>query len=217
MLLVKHSHGSWYMKNFQKIKKLLERSNYFYIITAGIDGNYSYVNQHYATQFKYIHEDFVGQPYHITMHEEDREICREVSIKCFENPEALFPAVIRKHDGHGGYLYTQWEYRAMLDDGGNPAGIFCLGYNITQFIAQQQLLNGAMNQIEEKSHLLEMIAFRQSHTIRAPLTNILSLIPLLQKNTKDRQLLSLCEKILESAINLDNAIRSIVSNIDDQE
>lgn len=204
------------MKNFSETKKLLEKSNSFYIITSGMDGNYSYVNEHYAKQFNYIHENFVGQPYHITMHEDDREICSEVALKCFENPGSLFPAIIRKHDGLGGYIYTQWEYQAMFDEQGNPEGIFCLGFNITEFVAHKTLLDGAMDQIRQKSHLLSKIAFNQSHLIRAPLTNILSLVPLLQKYSYDKQSLSLCKMIYESAVNLDNSVKSIVSNIDEQ-
>lgn len=201
------------MRYLEETKRLLEKSNSFYIITSGMDGTYSYVNQHYANQFDYIHKEFIGQPYHITMHNDDRKICTEVSQKCFANPGLLFPAIIRKHDGNGGYICTQWEYRAMFDDNGNPKGIIALGYNITQFIADKNRLEGAMDEIEQKSMLLTKIAFQQSHEIRAPLTNILALTDILEKRTTDEQLLSLCRMIMESALNLDNAVRSIVGNI----
>lgn len=202
------------MNHFEETKKLLERSNYFYIITTGMDGNYSYVNPHYAEQFGYIHQKFVGQPYHITIHPDDRETCAEVSSRCFASPGLLFPATIRKHDGTGGYLYTQWEYRAMFEEDGSPAGIFCLGYNITQYVADRIRLEGAMNEIEKKSDLLSTIAFQQSHLVRAPLTNILALSAILEKHTDDRQLLSLCRMIIDSAEKLDHAVRTIVESTD---
>lgn len=201
------------MKYLEETKRLLDKSNSFYIITSGMDGTYSYVNQHYANQFNYIHKEFVGQPYHITMHIDDRKICAEVSQKCFANPGLLFPAIIRKHDGNGGYIYTQWEYRAIFDEDENPTGILALGYNITEFIADKNRLEGAMDEIDKKSMLLTKIAFQQSHEIRAPLTNILALTGILEKRTKDEQLLPLCKMIMESALNLDNAVRSIVGNI----
>lgn len=201
------------MKHLEETKKLLHKSSYFYIITAGMDGNYSYVNQHYADQFAYVHKKLEGQPYHITMHPDDCETCREVSEKCFANPGILFPATIRKHDGKGGYLYTQWEYRAMFDEDGTPAGIFCLGYNITEFVADRLLLNGARNEIREKAGLLNKVAFQQSHLIRAPLTNILSLAAILEKRTDDKQLLSLCHMILDNALRLDREIKGMVGDI----
>ncbi|GGI24871.1 PAS domain-containing protein [Pedobacter mendelii] len=204
------------MNYLEDTKKLLDKSNYFYIITAGMDGNYSYVNKHYANQFAYIHRELQGQPYHITMHEDDRDICREVSEKCFANPGLLFPATIRKHDGKGGYIYTQWEYCAILDEENNPVGIFCLGYNITEFIGDKIRLNGAMDQIQEKSNLLNKVAFQQSHLIRAPLTNILALAAILEKQTNNKKLLSICNMILESALNLDQVIRDIVGDINHQ-
>jgi len=204
------------MDHIQTTKTLLENSNYFYIIISGMDGNYSYVNPHYAAHFSYIHENFVGQPYHITMHVGDRQTCQEVSIKCFENPGQLFPAIIRKHDGQGGYIYTQWEYKALFDEHGNPEGIFCLGYNITDYIADKRRLEGAMSEIEQQSNLLSKIAFQQSHAIRAPLTNIIALTKILQKYKKDDELYLLCQMILDSATNLDKSIRRIVEDISDK-
>lgn len=178
-----------------------------------MDGNYAYVNQHYAEQFAFVNETLVGQPYHVTMHPDDRKTCEDVSLKCFQNPGSLFPATIRKHDGKGGYLYTQWEYRAMFDEMGAPAGIFCLGYNITQFVADRIRLDGALDEIEKKSVLLSRISFKQSHLVRAPLTNILALTAILEKQTEDKELLNLCRMILDSAESLDLAIRDIVGSM----
>ncbi|MCZ4224923.1 PAS domain-containing protein [Pedobacter rhodius] len=197
----------------QETRALLESSKYFYIIISDMNGNYSYVNQHYADEFAYIHENFVGEPYYITMHEDDRKTCEEVSLKCFANPGQLFPAVIRKHDGKGGYLYTQWEYQAMFDEENMPQGIFCLGYNITQFVADRQNLEGAIDKIEKTATLLTQISFQQSHLIRAPLTNILSLSAILEKRSDDEQLRKICLMIMESATKLDLTVREIVENI----
>ncbi|WP_165825367.1 PAS domain S-box protein [Pedobacter yonginense] len=194
-------------------KALLESSNYFYIIIAGMDGNYAYVNPHYAEQFSYISDDFVGQPYHVTMHEDDRQTCQEVSIKCFENPGHLYPATIRKHDGKGGYLYTQWEYKAIFDDAGQPLGIFCLGYNITQFVSDREHLEGAINKIEQTNSLLNKISYQQAHLIRAPLTNILALTEILEKRSDSEELKSICTMIVESAIKLDGVVKGIVDDI----
>jgi len=151
------------MQKHQQTIDLLHDSNCYYIITVNMLGQYSYVNKYYDDKFSRIHGSIVGQPYHITMHPDDTNICQEVSAKCFANPDEVFPATIRKHDGKGGYIITQWEYSAIMDEANNPAGVFCLGYDITQMVIQQSELYEAKTTIEKNKKILEEIAWNQSH------------------------------------------------------
>ena len=66
------------MINFEDTINLLENSNFYYIITTGMDGNYSYVNTHYANTFGYVADNMAGKPYYITMHPDDTKVCEEV-------------------------------------------------------------------------------------------------------------------------------------------
>lgn len=204
------------MKDYEETRLLLNDSKFFYFIASDMTGNYAYVNRHYAEEFNYVHANFIDQPYHITMHPDDRQICMDVSKRCFENPGQLFPAIIRKHDGRGGYIYTQWEYRAMFDLVGNPAGIFCLGYNITELLSDKKLLKGAITEIEEKSELINKIAFQQSHLIRAPLTNIISLCVLLRKELQSEKSKLMLDMIFESINQLDTEIKNVVQHINEE-
>lgn len=196
---------------FEETKNLFDNSVLFYIITADMDGKYSYINKHYAKEFSHIDTTLVGKPYYITMHPDDRNTCIEVSTKCFENPTQLFPATIRKHDGKGDYVYTQWEYKAMFDDKKNPAGIFCLGYNITKFVGEELLLEKANEEIKKNSNTIKNIIFQQSHLVRAPLSNIIGLASILDKTKLDSETSNICDMILESSKQLDEIIRSIVA------
>lgn len=198
------------MKNFYQTKELFNNSTLFYIVVTGMDGNYSFVNKHYAEEFSYVVNDFVGQPYHIMMHHDDIITCVEVSAKCFQNPGGLFPATIRKHDGKGGYIYTQWEYSAMFDEQQNPAGIFCIGYNITEYVYEKMQLRTAKKEIELKVDIIEKITFQQSHLIRSPLSNIIGLASVIDKTSLDSNNNNICDMILESATQLDKVIKSIV-------
>jgi len=198
------------MKHFEETKQLLDNSVLFYIIATAMDGNYSYVNRNYAKEFSHISTNFVGMPYHITMHPDDRNTCVEVSMKCFSNPGELFPATIRKHDGNDGYVYTQWEYKAMFDDLQNPAGIFCLGYNITKYVAEQQQLESAQAELEKNSSIINQIIFQQSHLIRAPLSNIIGLTAALDKTGLDANTSNIIDMIAVSADQLDGVIRSVI-------
>ena len=199
------------MKHFEETKELLDNSVLFYIIATAMDGNYSYVNENYAKEFSYICSDFVGLPYHITMHPDDRNTCEEVAMKCFDNPGQLFPATIRKHDGKGGYVYTQWEYKAMFDELENPLGIFCLGYNITKYVAEGLQLQSAQVELKKNSSIINEITFQQSHLIRAPLSNIIGLTAVLDKTGLDANTSNIIDMISVSANQLDGVIRSIIA------
>ncbi len=198
------------MKQFEETIKLLENSNFYYIITTNMAGKYSYINNHYAESFSYISETIVGMPYWITMHPDDTKVCEEVAAKCFMYPEKMFPATIRKHDGKGGYIITQWEYKAMMNDDNEPEGIFCLGYDITRYMDEQQQLKAAESEIEKKKDILKQIAFQHAHLIRSPLSNILGLADILNKMDIDQNVKNLCTMIVQSSNQLDNIIREVV-------
>ena len=196
------------MTHFEQTRALLEHSNFFYMIATNMEGNYSYVNSHYKQQFPYYNE-LVGQPYHITMHPDDTLVCAEVASKCFANPDQMFPATIRKNDGKGGYVFTQWEYKALFTPDGNPDGIFCIGYDISTYELEKQLRRQRETEIGDKKRVLAEIAFRQSHLVRAPLSNIIGLANVLAQSDGDQNIKNLCQLILESATKLDEAVREI--------
>lgn len=190
-------------------KKLLNHSAFYYIICTDLDGNYNYVNQHYANRFKFITSDLVGTPYHITIHPDDISICEEVGEKCHQNPGLLFPAIIRKHDGKGGYIVTQWEFTLIIENS-EPAGIFCLGYDITEFVRAKSEVDSVQKDIETKNGMLNAIAFEQSHIVRAPLANIMGLVSVLKNLNLEPNASSIMTMLEESTNHLDSVIRSIV-------
>ena len=144
------------------------------------------------------------------MHPDDKNTCIEVSTKCFENPGQLFPATIRKHDGKGGYVYTQWEYKAIFDDQKNPVGVFCLGYNISKYVAEELELQNVQEENEKKSAIIKKIIFQQSHLIRAPLSNIIGLSNIIDKTLLDSNTSNIFDMILESSNKLDEVVKEIV-------
>jgi len=150
-----------------------------------------------------------GQQYYITMHDDEHQICAEEAAKCFVNPERLFPAMIRKHDGRGGYVFTQWEYKAMFDENSNPSGIFCIGFDITTYELEKLLLRTAETDNDRKAAARQKITFQQSHLVRAPLSNILGLAAVLEKSDADVNISHLCKLIFESARKLDDVVREI--------
>ncbi|RCH56070.1 hypothetical protein DJ568_04810 [Mucilaginibacter hurinus] len=201
------------VQDFEATKALLHDSDFYYIICTDNEGNYTYINNHYKKSFAFINDNFVGQPYHITMHPDDTKVCQEVGGKCYQNPGKLFPATIRKHNGHGGFIVTQWEFTLMVKNG-EPEGVFCLGYDITEYESAKKQVETIHKDLETKQELLDEIAYEQSHIVRAPLANIMGLVGILKKldlNASETAIISMLE---ESSNRLDEVIKNIIKRTD---
>jgi hypothetical protein len=199
--------------NFNSTKELLHNSNFYYIICTDNVGNYSYINQHYANSFKHIKSNLVGQPFYITMHPDDIKVCEDVGGRCYEYPGKLFPATIRKHNGLGGYVTTQWEF-ILIEEKGIPQGVFCLGYDITEHEIVKKKVEIINKDLAIRNDLLGEIAFEQSHIVRAPLASIMGLVDLLKNYELDENAAEIVNMIEESSKKLDSVIRSIVNKTD---
>jgi len=199
------------MRAFEDIKKVLENSSIYYLITIDMEGNYSYLNNHYQEVFNNIHGSLVGRNFAITMHTDDIQTCITVSQKAFEAPDKVFPAIIRKHDGKGGFVITRWEYKAMFSRDGIPAGMFCIGHDITEQVEKSEMLENTIASLEKTKLSLKQIAYMQSHGIRKPLANILGLCSIIESSDLDFEDKKLFDMITVSAKELDILIKHIIN------
>jgi hypothetical protein len=200
------------MQSFEETKKLLHNSSLYYLISVDMDSNYSYINNRYRSAFNGIHGDLLGQHYAVTMHEEDLTVCKRVSEQCFGHPDRMFPAIIRKHDGNGGYIITQWEYKAMFDANHQPSGIFCLGNDITEFMKTSIDLENTRESLNDAKLTLAQIAYVQSHIVRKPIANILGLTHVLDTTEDvDAGVKSILSMLHDSAQELDQVIQAMSS------
>jgi hypothetical protein len=183
------------MVRFQQINDFLANSSFFYVIAIGMDSKYAYV-------------------FSITLHQEDIAICADVGMQCFKNPDILMPATLRKHDGKGGFVITQWEMKAYFDKHGQPTGIYCIGYNITDYVDTKNRLDDAKSEIDVKNDKLSEIGFMQSHVIRKPLANIMGLANILEGLEVDDYHRSINEMMISNAKELDTVIRNISNTTD---
>ena len=200
---------SLYMQLFKETNDFLEHSSYFYTIAIGMDSKYSYVSNNYDKNFDLLKDSLLGKHFSITLHPDDISICNEIGLKCFKNPGELFSATLRKHDGKGGYVITQWEMKAMFDEDGSPDGIFCIGYNITEYVEIKTELVSAKTEIASKNDQLTEIGFLQSHVIRKPLANIMGLTNILSTMDINESFQNINDMMITSANELDSVIKSI--------
>jgi len=199
------------MEYFKETIKLLEKSSFYYAIAIGMDGRYMYVSPNYDKNFDFLKDSLLGKPFEVTLHADDIKICAEVGARCFENPELLYPATLRKHDGKGGYITTQWELKAIFDSENNPVGIFCIGYNITEYVDTRQQLQTAESEIEQKTDLLNQIGYLQAHVIRKPLANIMGLTQVIDNMEVDANMQTIKTLLVNSATELDAVVKDIIT------
>ncbi|MES2267362.1 MAG: PAS domain-containing protein [Bacteroidota bacterium] len=185
-----------------QIQEFLKESSFFYTIAIGLDSRYMYVSQNYNRNFDSTGKSLLGEHFSITLHPEDIAICERVGEQCFLEPGKLLPATLRKHDGKGGFVTTQWEMRALIDKEGKPEGIFCVGYNISEFVITKDQLSTATN------HLTE-IGYIQSHRVRKPLANIIGLTEMIISANGQENLQTISKMLHQSSSELDEVIKQI--------
>ena len=183
------------MTQFEAIKALLNDSGTYYLIAVNMDSNYSYVNRRYADIFEPIHGSIVGKHYASTIHPDDQQTCKIVSQMAFTYPNASFPATVRKHDGNGGYFITRWDYKAIFDENGAPAGMFCIGHDITELMQ----VSGELDQVKDN----------HSHSVRRHVANIIGLSKLLNEASDNDDMHDAAKMIIQSASDLDDVIRQL--------
>ncbi|MDB5018893.1 MAG: Sensory box histidine kinase [Pedobacter sp.] len=199
------------MQSFEETKDLLHNSSLYYLISVDMNSNYSYVNNRYHSAFNGVHGNLVGQHYSITMHEDDLDVCRRVSEQCFTFPDRVFPAIIRKHDGKGGYIITQWEYKALFDADNKPSGVFCMGNDITEFMKASIDLKQTKESLIDAKLTLAQIAYIQSHVVRKPIANMLGLMVILETMDVPADLKSIISMMTDSAKEVDKAIQTMAN------
>ena len=191
------------MYQFNETIRLLEHTTNYYVMCIDMAGRYSYINGNYAKRFRHVNDNFVGKEFSITMHPDDIDGCRIAGMKAIADNRSFVPVTIRKHDGAGGYVITQWEFKSITDEHDLPTGVFCLGHDITEFI----------NELDGKDMLLNDIAFSQSHVVRLPVANILGAAALLGDMELPAAAKELLHLLTSSAEELDVIIRKISDDI----
>jgi len=190
------------MNYYAQINEFLKESSFFYTIAIGTDSRYSYVSKNYDRNFEFTNGTLLGKHFSVTLHPDDVALCERAGMQCFAAPGQLVAATLRKHDGQGGFVTTQWEMKAVFDENGQPGGIFCIGYNITELVQMSGQLHSAYSQLHE-------IGVMQSHLVRKPLANIIGLAGLIQQEETDECMRELCGMLQQSTAELDEVITEI--------
>ncbi|MCI4669411.1 MAG: PAS domain S-box protein [Bacteroidia bacterium] len=106
-------------------------------------------------------------------------------------------------DGHVEHVET--IKAPVFDDEGQLLGVMGIARDIST-------LKDQLEKLEVQNKLLRNIAWMQSHEVRAPLSNIMGLISLMEgdENVSREELEFIYKKVLQEAHSLDNIIRKII-------
>ncbi|MDX2283766.1 MAG: PAS domain-containing protein [Bacteroidia bacterium] len=108
----------------------LAGSTAFYAVQTDLEGRYTYANPYFLARFKHLAPDLIGTPFQQTLHPDDIRSCQVAAYACIMQPGERVQVVLRKPDNKGAYYWTQWEFCARLE-GGVPAGLTCIGFDVT--------------------------------------------------------------------------------------
>ncbi|KEO75586.1 hypothetical protein EL17_00395 [Anditalea andensis] len=186
-------------------------NNSFYIIKTDLNGNYTYMNPFFCKMLSIREEDYLGKESLSLIMPVDHEVCKETVIKCFEDPEKSHWVILRKPVPNG-VLSTQWEFKVLMDDEGQPAEILCIGHDITPLIIKQEELQSLVEVTAEQNKRLVNFTYIISHNIRSHVANIIGIIDL--GNEEDIENSKEMWSILqETAGNLDETLHNLNSII----
>lgn len=115
------------------IPDYLINSGLFSVVVTDLEGNYTFVNQLFCERFSFIDGDFIGKPFSATVHEADVSKANEAAKYCLANPGQEVAVQLRKPQKQGDdFIWTNWGFSLVSGEGGEPQGILCIGYDLTE-------------------------------------------------------------------------------------
>jgi PAS domain S-box-containing protein len=124
------------MKDFNiepLIPKWLQHSEMCFLTVTDLEGNYIFVNDFFQKRFSYLEINLIGKHFGVTVHPDEIEKFKKVSLKCIQNPNKSFTLKIRKPDKcQERFFWSKWEFSLLMDLKGTPIGILCMGIDISE-------------------------------------------------------------------------------------
>ena len=162
-------------------KSIIE-NNSFYIIKTDLEGNYTYMNPFFCKMLDVKAEDWLGKPSMGLIMMDDHAQCYETVMLCFSTPGVSHWVDLRKPIADG-FLSTQWEFKLMSDDAGNPFEMLCVGHDITPLVKKQKELQHLVDITAEQNKRLINFTYIISHNIRSHVANMSGIIDVSDQKT----------------------------------
>lgn len=130
----------------QKYLASILQSQTNYVIRIDTEGNFNYANPQFLKTFSYDEKSLIGTPYYESVFPKDRIKCQHMADKCLANPGTIYKLLIRKPiSSSKDYLWTEWEFIALQNDGGAITAIQGIGADVSERIKAEQLKEEALS------------------------------------------------------------------------
>jgi signal transduction histidine kinase len=188
---------------FQHIVDLFKSSRTYYLVLVDRKGDYAYINDYFLEKYAGFYKDKASRPASAALHPDDHDLAYQTSLLCLANPNESHQVTLRKLNGTGGYIITQWDFKVNLLADGNIDGIVGIGYDITDFESRQ-------DHIRFLTSTLRDVAYKQSHLLRRPLANIVGLIDILDASQLDEVSKPVIQMLKQSCAELNQEFDSFL-------
>ena len=204
LILKKESVIEQTQKDDTYFRSIIE-NNSFYIIRTDLEGRYTYLNPFFCKMFGLNAAEWLGRESLSLILPVDHQACIETVGKCFAAPEESFWVILRK-PRLGDVLSTQWEFKILKDEQGNPFELLCIGHDITPLILKQEELRSLVDVTAEQNKRLVNFTYIISHNIRSHVANILGILNISEDMEDNAAALGM---IQESTSSLDETLSNL--------
>lgn len=112
------------------------------VTATDLEGTLVYMNKRFEERYQLSASDYLGKPFIRTVHPEDVDVCNLAAERCMRSPGKIEVIEIRKPDPAGGFIWTEWQFTAMMSPEGEMLGIVCVGDDITANKRAEKQLEG---------------------------------------------------------------------------
>ena len=149
-----------------------------YIIKVDINGNYSFVNNYFCSQFG-VDQNIIGTSALQGIIEDDHSLCNETVMQCFSKPEVSHEVVLRKIMSDKAIGGSKWEFKGVLDSEGQVKEILCVGIDITNEVRSLEKAEHLLALTSKQNIQLKSFNYIVSHDIRSHAANITALVAII--------------------------------------
>jgi PAS domain S-box-containing protein len=187
-----------------------------YVIRTDLDGKYTYANNKFINDFGWLEADdiIIGREAMASILPHHHQLAIDTVVKCLASPSEVFQVSLDKPRESGGVRTTLWEFTCINGDNETSTEIQCVGIDISDRIRVEKELELSLEDLYKHNRELQTYAYVISHTLRAPIANIIGLVNLVEMDKEDPA--ALCEYIRdlkESASILDQVVRDLSKSI----
>src|SRR5256885_6092766 len=116
-----------------------------YVTRIDKNGNFTYANPEFINTFNHGEKELIGSAYYTTIYPKDLNRTRQTAEECWRNPGQLAKLIIRTpiHKTKK-FLWTEWEFKALVDENNYVSEIQGIGQNVTEKIKIEESLQEAV-------------------------------------------------------------------------